>query len=93
MYALVCYDVPAARTVKYHKLLGKYLIRLQESVFAGDLTEVQWKKLVKALDQVFEAGDNIIAVTTSNRHNITVKQLAGAGEWSQRTDHHGSDVI
>ncbi len=93
MYALVCYDVPAARTVKYHKLLGQYLSGVQESVFAGDLSEVQWKKLIRAIDQLFETGDNIITVTTANRYNVIVKQLTESGQWRLRTDHQGSDVI
>ena len=44
MYVIAVYDVSAERTVKMLKLCRKYLHWIQNSVFEGELSELQLKK-------------------------------------------------
>lgn len=41
MYALIVYDIEVRRVSRIHKFLKRYLNRVQNSVFKGELTESQ----------------------------------------------------
>lgn len=75
MFLVITYDVPSARTEIYKKLLVKFLIHEQNSVFAGDLTESQYRKLRAALLKVAEPGDRLLQFQTANRHNLRAASL------------------
>ena len=75
MFVVVFYDVPAKRTKVYRKLLSRYLMWKQNSVFTGDLTEVLYKKMRHEIKGVLEDDDRLAFVTTANRHNIEVETL------------------
>lgn len=91
MYVIACYDVPAKRTEKYRKLLARYLIQLQESVFAGDLTEVGFRDVQRAARRLYREDDDLVWITTENRRNVTVVQWR-KGEHETKKDHLGSAV-
>ena len=96
MYMLMMYDVEAKRTDKFKKLLRRYLIHTQYSVFSGDLTEAQAIKLRRALSQLMIPGDRVVEITSKNRHNINVVHLtkddSGKGEVKRETSKsHKSD--
>ena len=52
MYVLICYDVPSGRTEKYRKVLTRYLVHEQNSVFGGDLPESKLLKLRSELGSI-----------------------------------------
>ena len=91
MYAVVCYDVPAKRTPRYHKLLGRYLLWVQNSVFAGDVTEVQYLDLQRQVSRLRQKTDHVLWITTENRRNVRVEQWE-SGSQVANTDHLGSAV-
>ncbi len=92
MYVVVFYDVPAKRTRLFHKKLGCYLNWMQNSVFAGDLTAAQYKKLRRELEELMEEEDHLAFVSTENRHNIEVETVSG-GTSEFDDSHQGSGVL
>ena len=72
MYMLMTYDVEAKRTERFKKLLRRYLIHEQFSVFSGDITEANAIRLRRQLSQLIIPGDRITEVTAANRQNIEV---------------------
>lgn len=61
MYVIAIYDVASERTTKMLKLCRQYLHWVQNSVFEGELTEVQLKELVgKSKDIIDESYDSFI---------------------------------
>jgi CRISPR-associated protein Cas2 len=84
MYLIVTYDVEAKRTEKFRKLLSRYLVHTQYSVFSGDITESETTHLRRQLSQLMITGDRVVEVATANRHNIEVHELqksdSGKGE-------------
>lgn len=97
MYMLVTYDVEAKRTEKFRKLLTKYLIHEQYSVFSGDITEAKAIQLRRALSRLMIPGDRVTEVTAANRNNVTVvhlvKSSAGKGEVKRVEDNsHRRDL-
>ena len=71
MYVLICYDVAAGRTERYRKVLARYLVHEQNSVFAGDLPESKLLKLRSELGSIAIPKDHVIEITAANRHNVS----------------------
>jgi CRISPR-associated protein Cas2 len=92
MYLLVAYDVPAERTEKYRKLLSRYLSTLQFSVFAGDVTEVVYRRLRRELGALYQDSDRLVFVQTQNRRNIQVETISN-GTVAKDTTHVDGLVI
>lgn len=92
MFIIVAYDVPAQRTEKYRKLLSRYLQALQYSVFAGDMTQVQYRQLRGEIKLLYEETDHLIFVKTANRRNMDVEILKN-GISCADTSHLGSTVV
>lgn len=77
MYVIAVYDVAAERTGKMLKLCRKYLHWIQNSVFEGELTEVQLKELLlEAADIMDDTYDSLILFKSRHRHYMD-KQLIG----------------
>ncbi len=92
MFIIVAYDVPADRTEKYRKLLSRYLISVQYSVFGGDLTLIKYKQMHDGLKRIKIDADRLLIVSSENRRNIRVIQWDEDGE-SENLDHLGSGIV
>ncbi len=92
MFIIVAYDVPADRTEKYRKLLSRYLISVQYSVFGGDLTQIKYKQMHDGLKRIKIDADRLLIVSSENRRNIRVIQWDEDGE-SENLDHLGSGIV
>lgn len=82
MFVLITYDVQAHRTEIYKKFLVRFLTHEQNSVFAGDLTESEYRKLRVGLSRIAIPGDRVLQFKARNRHNIqaaTLTKNAGNG--------------
>ena len=79
VFVLVMYDVPARRTERFRKLLGRYLDHQQYSVFAGDLPPAKLTALRAEIDGLLRPEDRVVEVTAANRHNVTVMHVAREG--------------
>ncbi len=92
MYVLIAYDVEARRTPRFHKLLSRYLIQEQNSVFSGDLTAATLLRLHHDLGKLAIKGDRVFQVLAENRHNVSVSLLCksdgNAVLQQQAHDHH-----
>lgn len=53
MYVILVYDVGEKRVAKMLRLCRKYLNWIQNSVFEGELTEVQLKELIILAKKIF----------------------------------------
>lgn len=97
MYVLIAYDVEARRTRRLHKLLSRYLIQEQNSVFGGDLTEATLFRLHRDLARIAVEGDRVFQVVAENRHNVSVSLLCrsdgNATLRQEAHDHHRSGTI
>jgi len=97
MYVLMTYDVQSRRTRLYHKLLSRYLIHEQNSVFAGELTSATLLRLRQEIAQVAQGDDRIFEVTSENRHNVAVallKKSDGNGSLEKIAhNHHAANAV
>jgi CRISPR-associated protein Cas2 len=69
---MVAYDVPAERTRIFHKILSKYLMRMQFSLFCGDLRQSDYLRLLKELRASCEDRDKLMILRTQNRRNVEI---------------------
>ena len=58
MYVILVYDVDQKRTAKMLKLCRRYLSWIQNSVFEGEISEVQLKYLV--VKEIMQENDSLI---------------------------------
>lgn len=87
---LIAYDVEARRTRRFHKLLSRYLLQEQNSVFGGELTEARLLRLYRELARVAVGSDRIFQVVAENRHNVAVSLLrrSDGNAALERVDHN-----
>ena len=77
MYIIAVYDVASERCGKMLKLCRRYLNWIQNSVFEGELTEVQLKKLILEAKEIMD-DQNDSFILFQNRHkNWLEKQVIG----------------
>ena len=96
MYVLMTYDVEAKRTVKFKKLLRKYLNHTQYSVFSGDLSEAKLIELRRSISRLLQPRERVTEITAANRKNVDVvhfvKNDSGKGEAIRCKDNsHSTD--
>ena len=67
MFAILFYDFGEKRVAKALKICRKYLVRVQNSVFEGEITEANLKKMKHELrTKMDESHDSLIIYTFSN---------------------------
>ena len=76
MYVILVYDVDQKRTSKMLKLCGRYLSWIQNSVFEGQISEVQLKQLALEAKRVMEDEDSLI-VFKSREEKWLQKEIIG----------------
>ena len=60
MYVSLVYDVDQKRTAKMLKLCRRYLSWIQNSVFEGEISEVQLKQLTSEARNLMDEKDSLI---------------------------------
>ena len=97
MYVLMTYDVQARRTRYYHRLLSRYLIHEQNSVFAGELTAASLLRLRQEIAQIAQGDHRIFEGTSENRHNVAVALLkksdGNGGLEKVAHNHHAANAV
>jgi len=66
------------------KVLTRYLVHEQNSVFAGDLPESKLLKLRSELGSIAVPEDRVIEITAANKHNVSIsllQKIGYAGRW------------
>ena len=75
MFVVVTYDVSSNRTETFRKLLSRFLVHEQNSVFLGNITESSWRKLEDRLSKIMKPDDRILKLEARNAHNVSVATL------------------
>ncbi len=76
MYVIAMYDVGSERCGKMLKLGRRYLHWIQNSVFEGEITEVQLKEMVLEAEKIMQDEDSLI-LFKSRLKSYTEKQIVG----------------
>ena len=76
MYVILVYDVDQKRTSKMLKLCRRYLSWIQNSVFEGQISEVQLKQLALEAKRGMEDEDSLI-VFKSREEKWLQKEIIG----------------
>lgn len=77
MYVIAVYDVGVKRVVKMLKLCRQYLNWIQNSVFEGELTEVQLKELKYKAQDIMKDDEDSFIIFSSREQRWMDKQVIG----------------
>lgn len=75
MYVICTYDVKSKHCSTFMKLLRIYLFHVQNSVFEGELTPAQYKKLNGELQKIVTEEDDILLFYTYNNKMIKREEI------------------
>ena len=75
MYVIIVYDVGVERVNKVRIFLKQYLNWVQNSVFEGELTKVEMKKVKVSIKDLIDEGEDSVKVYTmrSDKYLQTVE--------------------
>lgn len=75
---IVCtYDVNEKKCPKYMKILRKYLFHVQKSVFEGNLTPTQFKRLKEELKKINREEESVFFYICYNEKQLYKYDLVG----------------
>lgn len=77
MYVILVYDFGEKRVGKMLKLCRRYLNRIQNSVFEGDITEVKLKQLISGAEEFMDKTVDSIIVFKSQTSTYMDKLIVG----------------
>lgn len=62
MFIILVYDANEKRVSKFHKICKKYLTHVQNSVFEGEITEVNYRILIDELKSIMNKDEDSVLV-------------------------------
>lgn len=77
MYVILVYDFGEKRVGKMLKLCRRYLNRIQNSVFEGDITEIKLKQLIACAENFMDKNEDSIIVFKNETSTYTDKIIIG----------------
>ncbi|MEA1994171.1 MAG: CRISPR-associated endonuclease Cas2 [Euryarchaeota archaeon] len=77
MYLLVVYDIEETRVAKVCKFLRRYLNWIQNSVFEGNLTESELKKVKKELKKIIDEKYDSVLIFKMRDKRYVDKEVLG----------------
>jgi CRISPR-associated protein Cas2 len=77
MYVILVYDIGEKRVAKMLKLCRKYLSWIQNSVFEGELSEVQLKELQMNAQKIMKMEKDSLIIFKSRDEKWLDKQVIG----------------
>lgn len=77
MYCILVYDIGEKRVGKMLKLCRQYLHWIQNSVFEGELTEIQLKELLHKAEAMMEIDSDSLIVFSSRHERWLNKKVVG----------------
>ncbi len=85
-FVVICYDIiNNKRRYRFAKLLEHYAMRVQRSVFEGELSKNTYEELIRKIDQSIDSEDN-----------VRVYRISGNGEikyWGKEDMPKAEEVI
>lgn len=77
MYTIIVYDIGTERVTRVCHYLRRYMNWVQNSVFEGDLSVSQSKRIQNTLEELIDKGsDSIIIYTLQSKHALE-RQIIG----------------
>ena len=77
MYVILVYDMGQKRVGKMLKLCRRYLNWIQNSVFEGEMTEVQLKELLHAAKGIMDEQEDSLILFKNRDRKWLDKQIVG----------------
>jgi CRISPR-associated protein Cas2 len=77
MYVLIVYDVEVKRVTRVHKFLKRHLNWVQNSVFEGELTEVQIERVKAGLRKIMTPEADSVLIYTAWDQKWLSKEALG----------------
>lgn len=77
MYIILVYDIDSKRVAKMLKLCRQYLNWIQNSVFEGELTEVQLKALKIEAQKIMDEETDSLIIFSSKQERWLDKEVIG----------------
>ena len=77
MYVILVYDIGEKRVVKMLKLCRQYLNWIQNSVFEGELSELQLKELILKARAIMDQQYDSLIIFSSRNSRWLDKQIIG----------------
>ncbi len=77
MYILLVYDVEESRVSKVCKFLRQYLNWIQNSVFEGNLTESELKKVKKEIKKIIDEDYDSVMIFRMRDKRYVDKEILG----------------
>ena len=77
MYIILVYDMGQKRVGKMLKLCRRYLNWIQNSVFEGEMTEVQLKELLHEARQIMDEQEDSLILFKNRDQKWLDKQIVG----------------
>lgn len=84
MYIVLAYDVNSKRVSKVMKVVKKYLLPVQKSVYEGFITEGKLKSLKKELIDKIEPEKDGIIIYKFSGYGLPVKDILGKNKEENR---------
>ncbi len=77
MYVILVYDMGQKRVGKMLKLCRRYLNWIQNSVFEGEMTDVQLKELLHEADRIMKDDEDSLILFKNREKKWLDKQIVG----------------
>jgi len=77
MWVIIVYDINEKRVAKVLKYLRRYLNWIQNSVFEGELTYAELKKVKSGLKRLMNTQEDSVIIFSSNLSNEYKKEIIG----------------
>ena len=77
MYVILVYDIGEKRVGKMLKLCRRYLHWIQNSVFEGEISEVQLRELLVEARKIMKLQDDSLIIFSSSNIHWLEKQIIG----------------
>ena len=77
LYVIVTYDVNVKRVNKVHKVLKRYLMWTQNSVFEGEIASGKFKELDKHLKNIIKTDEDSITYYKAKSRNFLLITFRG----------------
>ena len=84
MYIILAYDVNSKRVSKVMKVVKRYLLPVQKSVYEGFITEAKLKALKKELVDKIEPETDGIVIYKFSGYGLPVKDVLGKSRGENR---------
>ena len=78
MYVIVVYDIEEKRVGKVCKFMKRYLPRVQNSVFEGDLSEAKLERMKAGLRDIIEPPTDAVLLWVARDSKWIDRQVLGA---------------